>query len=75
MSSSRAHTCRAQNWKWRGDRSAALLINGTYGYTDWSSPDIDNCDFNQDGKPDPGITCIDRPTYVPKYNWSVQRFV
>jgi len=49
---------------------AALLVNASYGYTDWSSPDIDNCDFNQDGKPDPGITCIDRPTYVPKYNWS-----
>jgi iron complex outermembrane recepter protein len=49
---------------------AALLINGSYGYTSWSSPDIDKCDFNQDGKPDPGITCSDRPTYVPKYNWS-----
>ncbi len=49
---------------------SALLLNATYGYTDWSSPDIDNCDFNQDGKPDPGITCSDRPTYVPKYNWS-----
>ena len=48
----------------------ALLFNGSYGYTDWSSPDLDKCDFNQDGKPDPGITCIDRPTYVPKYNWS-----
>ncbi len=50
---------------------APLLFNGSYGYTNWSSPDIDNCDFNQDGKPDPGISCIDRPTYVPKYNWSV----
>jgi iron complex outermembrane receptor protein len=49
---------------------APLLFNGTFGYTKWSSPDIDNCDFNEDGIPDPGITCIDRPTYVPKFNWS-----
>jgi len=47
-----------------------FLFNGSFGYTDWSSPDIDNCDFNQDGLPDPGITCTDRPTYVPKTNWS-----
>ncbi len=47
-----------------------LMFNGTFGYTDWSSPDIDNCDFNQDGLPDAGITCTDRPTYVPKFNWS-----
>ncbi len=49
---------------------APLTLSGSYGYTDWSSPDINNCDFNQDGKPDPGITCSDRPTYVPKYNWN-----
>jgi iron complex outermembrane receptor protein len=50
--------------------TAAFMFNGTFGYTDWSSPDIDNCDFNQDGLPDPGLTCSDRPTYVPEYNWS-----
>jgi iron complex outermembrane receptor protein len=48
----------------------ALSIDGTYGYTDWSSPDIDNCDFNQDGQPDVGISCSDRPNFVPKNNWS-----
>ncbi|HEY7378520.1 MAG TPA: TonB-dependent receptor, partial [Steroidobacteraceae bacterium] len=47
-----------------------LLINATYGYTDWSSPDVDNCDFNQDGQPDPGLSCADQPNYVPKNNWS-----
>jgi iron complex outermembrane receptor protein len=49
---------------------AALTVSGTFGSTDWSSPDIDKCDFNQDGIPDPGIKCSDRPTYVPKFNWS-----
>jgi iron complex outermembrane recepter protein len=49
---------------------SALLINATYGITDWSSEDIDKCDFNGDGKPDPGVTCHDLPVYVPKYNWS-----
>jgi iron complex outermembrane receptor protein len=48
----------------------ALAIDATYGFTDWSSPDIDNCDFNQDGEPDVGITCTDRPNFVPKNNWS-----
>ncbi|HET7812717.1 MAG TPA: TonB-dependent receptor [Steroidobacteraceae bacterium] len=48
----------------------ALAIDATYGFTDWSSPDIDNCDFNQDGAPDVGITCSDRPNFVPKNNWS-----
>ena len=48
-----------------------LTIDGSYGYTKWSSPDIDNCDFNGDGKPDPGVTCNDLPVYVPKYNWYV----
>lgn len=48
----------------------ALSINGTFGLTDWSSPDIDNCDFNQDGEPDAGLSCTDRPNFVPKYNWS-----
>jgi len=49
----------------------ALTVNGIYGYTDWSSPEIDNCDFNQDGVPDAGLTCTDRPNFVPKTNWSV----
>jgi len=48
----------------------ALSIDGTFGYTDWSSPDIDSCDFNQDGVPDVGLTCTDRPNFVPKFNWS-----
>jgi iron complex outermembrane receptor protein len=51
--------------------TAGLLFNGTAGYTDWSSPDIDNCDFNQDGLPDAGLTCTDRPSFVPEFNWSV----
>jgi len=50
---------------------APLSFTGTFGYTDWSSPDIDNCDFNQDGLPDTGLTCTDRPNFVPKQNWSV----
>ena len=49
---------------------SALSISATFGYTDWSSPEIDDCDFNQDGLPDPGVTCADRPSFVPKYNWS-----
>jgi iron complex outermembrane recepter protein len=48
-----------------------LTLSGSYGYTHWSSPDINNCDFNQDGKPDPGITCSNRPTYVPESNWNL----
>jgi iron complex outermembrane receptor protein len=48
----------------------ALSIDATYGFTDWSSPDIDNCDFNQDGVPDVGISCSDRPNFVPENNWS-----
>jgi iron complex outermembrane receptor protein len=50
--------------------TGALLVNATAGFTEWSSPDIDNCDFNQDGVPDTGLTCIDRPSFVPKFNWS-----
>jgi iron complex outermembrane receptor protein len=50
---------------------APLMFNGSFGYTEWSSPDIDNCDFNQDGVPDVGITCTNRPNFVPKLNWSV----
>ena len=39
---------------------------------DWESDDIDNCDFNFDGHPDPGTTCInDLPPQVPDMNWSV----
>ena len=49
----------------------ALTISGIYGYTDWSSPEIDNCDFNQDGMPDTGVTCSNRPTFVPQDNWSI----
>ena len=50
---------------------AELSIDGSFGYTKWNSPEIDNCDFNQDGKPDPGVTCFNEPVYVPKYNWNV----
>ena len=49
----------------------AMTISGIFGYTNWSSPEIDGCDFNQDGLPDPGVTCADRPPFVPEFNWSV----
>jgi iron complex outermembrane receptor protein len=47
-----------------------MLISGVFGYTDWKSPEIDDCDFNLDGVPDPGLTCADRPPFVPEFNWS-----
>jgi iron complex outermembrane recepter protein len=49
----------------------ALTISGVFGYTDWSSPEIDNCDFNEDGQPDVGITCSPRAPFVPEFNWTV----
>lgn len=48
-----------------------LLISGIFGYTNWSSPEIDNCDFNEDGQPDVGYTCTNRPNFVPETNWSL----
>ena len=39
----------------------ALTISGAYGYTDWESADIN----------DSPIVVSDRPTYVPKENWTV----
>jgi iron complex outermembrane receptor protein len=50
----------------------ALNITGQVGKLYWSSDDIDNCDFNFDGVPDPGTSCInDLPPQVPDLNWSV----
>ena len=49
----------------------AFSINGVYGYTDWSSPEVDNCDLNLDGQPDPGVTCNGRATFVPEDNWTL----
>jgi len=49
-----------------------FTLSGQLGLLDWKSPDIDNCDFNLDGVPDPGITCIsDLPSQVPDENWSL----
>ena len=48
-----------------------LLLNGIFGWTDWSSPEVDDCDFNLDGQPDPGLVCSDRANFVPEYNWSL----
>jgi iron complex outermembrane receptor protein len=48
-----------------------LAITAIYGYTDWTSPEIDNCDFNEDGQPDPGVDCGDFPPFVPEDNWSL----
>jgi len=49
-----------------------LLISGQIGLLNWKSPDIDNCDFNLDGIPDPGAVCTnDLPSQVPDQNWSV----
>ncbi|MBI2994207.1 MAG: TonB-dependent receptor [Gammaproteobacteria bacterium] len=49
-----------------------LTINGVFGWTNWSSNEIDNCDFNDDGLPDANVTCVsDTPSYVPETNWSV----
>jgi len=49
----------------------ALSISGVIGYTDWSSPEVDNCDLNLDGSPDPGVTCHSSTNFVPEYNWSL----
>jgi iron complex outermembrane receptor protein len=46
-------------------------INGVIGYTDWSSPEVDNCDLNLDGVPDTGVVCNDATNFVPEYNWTV----
>jgi iron complex outermembrane receptor protein len=49
----------------------ALTLSGQVGMLDWESPDVDNCDGNNDGVPDPGVTCInDLPPLVPDLNWS-----
>jgi iron complex outermembrane receptor protein len=49
-----------------------LMISGQIGLLDWKSPDIDNCDFNLDGIPDPGAICTsDLPSQVPDQNWSL----
>jgi iron complex outermembrane receptor protein len=48
-----------------------LSINGIFGYTDWSSPEVDNCDLNLDGSPDPGVTCHSSTNFVPEYNWTL----
>jgi iron complex outermembrane receptor protein len=48
-----------------------LSINASGGYTKWSSPEVDNCDLNLDGQPDPGFTCSSEANFVPKYNWTV----
>lgn len=47
-----------------------LVLTAIYGYTNWSSPEVDNCDFNQDGIPDAGLSCANRPNFVPEDNWS-----
>jgi len=49
----------------------ALSISGIFGYTHWSSPEIDDCDFNLDGQPDPGLVCADAAPFVPEFNWSL----
>jgi iron complex outermembrane receptor protein len=49
----------------------ALSVNGVFGYTDWSSPEVDNCDLNLDGVPDPGVTCSNTTNFVPEYNWTL----
>jgi iron complex outermembrane receptor protein len=49
----------------------ALSVNGVFGYTDWSSSEVDNCDLNLDGQPDVGIVCSDSTNFVPEYNWTL----
>jgi iron complex outermembrane receptor protein len=49
----------------------ALSINGVVGYTKWSSDEVDNCDLNGDGQPDPGFVCSDSANFVPEYNWTI----
>jgi iron complex outermembrane receptor protein len=46
-------------------------VNGVVGYTKWSSPEVDNCDLNLDGTPDPGVVCSNAANFVPEYNWTV----
>ena len=48
-----------------------LAFSGMFGWIDWSSPEIDDCDFNQDGRP-MRVTC-ERPPYVPEDNWALRR--
>lgn len=49
-----------------------LTVSGQIGTLDWESPDIDNCDGDLDGVPDPGRNCVnDLPPLVPDQNWSV----
>ena len=48
-----------------------LTINGVFGYTSWSSPEVDLCDLNLDGQPDPGQVCDDAGNFVPEYNWTL----
>jgi iron complex outermembrane receptor protein len=49
----------------------ALSINGVVGFTKWSSPEVDNCDLNLDGQPDPGFVCSSEGSFVPDRNWTV----
>ena len=49
----------------------ALSVNGIFGYTKWSSPEVDNCDLNLDGQPDPGFVCSTSANFVPEYNWTL----
>lgn len=49
----------------------ALSINGVAGYTHWSSEEVDNCDLNLDGEPDPGFVCSNAANFVPEYNWTI----
>lgn len=49
----------------------ALSVNGVFGYTDWSSQEVDNCDLNLDGEPDPGLVCSNSAIFVPEYNWTI----
>jgi iron complex outermembrane recepter protein len=55
------------NWR----PTDALAIDGVFGWTDWSSPEVDDCDFNLDGQPDVGLVCSNRANFVPEYNWSL----
>jgi iron complex outermembrane receptor protein len=51
---------------------AAFTLQGQFGWLDWKSDDIEHCDFNFDGVPDPNTTCIsDLPSQVPDLNWSI----
>jgi iron complex outermembrane receptor protein len=49
-----------------------LTVSGQIGILSWESPDIDDCDGDLDGVPDPGRNCIsDLPPLVPDENWSL----